>query len=364
VIIRERPHPIRVEGFVRALGTRFEADGRQIFLAGANCYYLAFVDEPSQRSVLELARGMGLNTIRSWGFLDAPDAGRSVWFQTWNDTLGRPVLNEGPDGLERLDRAISLAEEYELRLILPLVNYWDDYGGMSQYAQWFGLGDRDRFYADSRTREAYKAYVQALLTRVNTISGRRYCDEPAVLAWELANEPRSPGEGALLLDWADEMSRYIKTLDSNHLVACGDEGFYRKRFRFGNAAYNGSHGVDVEVLLRLPAIDFGTYHLYTAYGGRADPAEFGRRWIRDHVRSGERAGKPVVLEEYGVRAADGESRAAVYTAWLAAVHEYGGAGDLVWGIAGDVGGARYPDYDGFTLYSAADARAVIEHIRR
>ena len=354
MIIRERPHPIDVDGFVRAAGRRFAVNGREIFLAGANCYYLAFVDEPSQRSALELARGMGLNTIRAWAFLDASDAGKSVWFQTWSDSLGRPVLNEGPDGLERLDRAITLAGEYGLRLILPLVNYWADYGGMSQYAQWFGLSDRSCFYTDSRTREAYKTYAQSLITRVNTFSGRPYCDEPAVLAWELANEPRSPGEGMLLVDWADEMSRHIRALDSNHLVACGDEGFYRKRFRFGNAAYNGSRGVDADALLRLPAIDFGTYHLYAAYGGHADPVAFGRRWIRDHARSGKRAGKPVVLEEYGIRAEDAESRAAIYAAWLGAVHEYGCAGDLVWGIAGDVDGVRYPDYDGFTLYSAAE----------
>ena len=364
MIIRERPRPIGVEGFVRAAGNRFEVNGREIFLTGANCYYLAFVDEPSQRSVLELARGIGLNAIRAWAFLDAPAAGKSVWFQTWSHQLGRPVLNEGPDGLERLDRAITLAEEYELRLILPLLNYWDDYGGMSQYAQWFGLGDRSRFYTDSRTREAYKSYVCSLLTRVNTISGREYRDEPAVLAWELANEPRSPRKSGLLLDWAGEMSQYIKTLDSNHLVACGDEGYYCKRFRFGNAAYNGSHGVDAEALLRLPAIDFGSYHLYATYSSKAGPVAFGRRWIRDHVRSGTRAGTPVLLEEYGVRAADAESRDAIYAAWLSAVHEYGGAGALVWGIAGDVNGARYPDYDGFTLYSAADARTIVEHIQR
>jgi mannan endo-1,4-beta-mannosidase len=351
-----------VDGFVRAAGSRFEVNGRELFVAGANCYYLAFVDESSQHSVLELARGIGLNTIRAWAFLDSPDSGAPVWFQTWSDQFGQMIVNLGPDGLERLDRAIILAEEYGLRLILPFVNYWDDYGGMNQYARWFGLSDRSNFYTDGRAREAYKAYVRSVVTRVNTISGREYRDEPAVFAWELANEPRSPRASKLLVNWADEMSRHIKALDSNHLVACGDEGYYRKRFRFRNTAYNGSHGVDTEALLRLPAIDFGTYHLYAAYRGRADPVAFGRRWIRDHVRTGLRAGKPVLLEEYGVRAGDAESREAVYTAWLAAVHEYGGAGDLVWGIAGEINGSRYPDYDGFTLYSAADARAIVEHI--
>jgi endo-1,4-beta-mannosidase len=80
------------------------------------------------------------------------------------------------------------------------------------------------------------------------------------------------------------------------------------------------------------------------------------------VRTGLRVGKPVLLEEYGVRAADVESRDAVYAAWLGAVREYSGAGDLVWMIAGEVDGSRYPDYDGFTLYTVADAQVIVEHI--
>jgi mannan endo-1,4-beta-mannosidase len=41
-------------------------------------------------------------------------------------------------GLERLDALIAAAEEADLRLILPLVNYWKDFGGVPQYlrARW------------------------------------------------------------------------------------------------------------------------------------------------------------------------------------------------------------------------------------
>jgi endo-1,4-beta-mannosidase len=53
-----------------------------------------------------------------------------------------PVYNDGPESLERLDRTIHLAERYGIRLILPIVNYWPDFGGVDRYLQWFGLTDR------------------------------------------------------------------------------------------------------------------------------------------------------------------------------------------------------------------------------
>jgi hypothetical protein len=66
-----------------------------------------------------------------------------------NSTTAAPAFNDGPDGLERLDRTIFLAEQKGIRLILPLANYWDDFGGVNQYLQWFGLKGRDQFYRNA-----------------------------------------------------------------------------------------------------------------------------------------------------------------------------------------------------------------------
>lgn len=43
-------------------------------------------------------------------------------------------------------------------------------------------------------REAFKGYVRALLLRRNAVTGRLYRDEPAIMAWDLCNEPFSPGD--------------------------------------------------------------------------------------------------------------------------------------------------------------------------
>jgi len=48
------------------------------------------------------------------------------------------------------------------------------------------------------------------------------------MTWELANEPRcdSDPSGDTLVNWAAEISDFIKSVDGLHLVAVGDEGFY------------------------------------------------------------------------------------------------------------------------------------------
>ena len=62
----------------------------------------------------------------------------------------------------------------------------------------------------------------------------RYADEPAVLAWELANEPHTPARwesdrgvapGSTVTAWLDEMSRFLRSLGIRQLIASGEEGY-------------------------------------------------------------------------------------------------------------------------------------------
>ena len=78
---------------------------------------------------------MGLNVLRVPAFLDAP--WRGVCFQSWNPATNRPEVNTGENGLQRLDHLIADAEQAGIRLILPLVNHWPDFGGMDCYVEWF-----------------------------------------------------------------------------------------------------------------------------------------------------------------------------------------------------------------------------------
>jgi mannan endo-1,4-beta-mannosidase len=352
--------------FVRTRGTSFVLGDEPFAAVGVNCYFLAYCSDTTRQQVFDTAKQMGAGVIRSWAFLDrAALADNDVTFQY--AAGGKVVINDGPNGIERLDALIAAAEQAELRLILPLVNHWDAFGGMPMYLQWlFGKPTPvDQFYSAPEARAAYSNWVTAILTRTNTRTGQPYRESPAILAWELTNEARCevPGGRELLLAWTSEMSRLVKQLDPNHLVALGDEGFFKHNFP-PNHMYAGKHGVDFEATLGIPEIDFGTYHFYPGPGASGVPNSFGNTWIADHIAAGERANKPALLEEYGARigpdVANAADRDDCYANWLASNFMGGGAGDLIWMLgshASDVAGYR----DDYTVYSADEVPSVAAH---
>jgi mannan endo-1,4-beta-mannosidase len=351
--------------FVRTSGTRFLHSNQPFYAFGVNCYFLGFCSEVSRRRTLLAAKELGATTIRSWAFLDAEERTPGApAFQYFAD--GQIRFDDGPDGLERLDALILAAEELNLHLVLPFINHWPDFGGMPLYLKWLGVpGKVVEFYRSPVAREAYKNWVEHLLTRRNTLTGRFYAEEPAVMAWELANEPRSDGaHGDDLLRWIDEMSRFVKSFDPNHLVAAGDEGFFRKLSR--SHLYNGTHGVDFHAILELPAIDFGTFHMYPQFWNQRDCIRFAAQWISDHISAGRAINKPVLLEEFGLKenaalTAFG-SRDEIYSRWLRQIQEEDGAGALFWMLGhaeGDTEGFR----DAFTILSGDNLPATREQLR-
>ncbi len=297
---------------------------------------------------MSAAKQRGANAIRAWAFLDTESAPAAdcVAFQYFEN--GGIRFNDGPQGLERLDALIAAAEEFGLALILSLVNYWQDFGGMSMYLRWLGLsGDVTAFYSSPEARRAYRTWVAHVLTRRNTITGRLYAEEPAILAWELANEPRCqiPGGREILLDWTAEMAALVKRLDPVHLLALGDEGFF---YRKGSGhLYDGTYGVDFEAVLALEEIDFGTYHFYPQQWGLSGNLEFAEQWIVDHIAAGKRANKPVVLEEYGLKIDGCRVNSALERhrwlhRWREIVQQMDGGGTLVWMLGCDA-----PDTSGY-----------------
>jgi mannan endo-1,4-beta-mannosidase len=245
---------------------------------------------------------------------------------------------------------------------------------MDQYLAWYGLGRHHQFYTDPSVVRAYQDWVAHLVQHKNTANGRLYRDDPTIFAWELANEPRCTNDGPLddrsgctpqmIVQWSRRMSSFIKMLDPNHLVSVGDEGFFVEGSGFGR---DGAQGVDHVGLLAVEDVDFGTYHLYP--DNWAQPLGWANAWIEDHIEVARKAGKPTLLEEYGVIAqrnregviVDEARRRRAYPRWHELVDKRGGNGALFWMLAGyDDQYRRYPDYDHFVLYADDATAALVE----
>lgn len=378
-------------GFAYTQGTRFMLDGSPFYYAGTNCYYLTFKSQEAVDNVFKDAEAMGLKVIRVWGNLDVgvktgttdsegkpvftnnndgPGEKDGIYFQYFDKDLGKPVINEGKDGLQKLDYALYQAEKHGIKLLITFTNYWDAFGGMGQYVKWaeeLGITGlkKDDFYTNETLKGWYKDYVNGLLNHTNQYTGRKLKDEPSVFAWELANEPRCNTDAQckdnILYNWAKEMSEYVKSVDPNHMVALGDEGFYNKPYGYyneyttSNYAFYGAEGVDFEKLMTIDTLDFGTPHLYLDQWGmkHTGTGQDDLLWFKIHGETCAELGKPVILEEFGLT--NRTIRDSEYEQWFEVLEgnvyetvEY--AGTNYWMIASYIDGALYPDYDQYTVY--------------
>ena len=355
---------VQAASFVTRTGTHFTYRDAPFYYAGTNCYYLSYfcadvTRRASAEGLLDICRDRGFNVIRIWAFNDGGgniDGYPNPWAYQQTPT---GVYNE--TALQGLDYAVNQAKIRGLRLILTFTNNWNDYGGMQWYADASptAYGDHDFFYTDEQCRTWFKARVWTILNRLNTITGLLYKNDPTIFAWELANEPRAmsdSGCGSLLLrTWAGEMSTYIRSLDPNHMVTIGMEGFYNAAAGTPSWLYNGSQGTDFINDHKLANIDFCTVHLYPDHWGTTDTqtTDFLQRHLTDSTTNIK---KPVILEEFGRNIANKD----VYLqAWTEKVYTEAAAGNAsagwnVWMIEAQDSGHD----DGFSLILPDDQQSV------
>ncbi|KAJ0978794.1 hypothetical protein J5N97_014268 [Dioscorea zingiberensis] len=294
------------ESFARVSGNHFIVNGHPFFANGFNAYWLMDksydgYERDKVSSALQQASSYGLTVVRTWAFSDG--GGRPL-------QISPGSYNE--DMFKALDFVVSEASKYGLRLILCLVNNWSDYGGKNQYIQWARnaghyVNSEDDFFSSDVVKGFYKNNIKNVITRINTITGVAYKDDPTIFAWELMNEPRCQSDlsGRTLQDWISEMSAYIKSIDENHMVDVGMEGFYgesmpdRKQFNPGYEV-----GTDFISNHQIPEIDFATIHAYPEQWA-PDQSEDGqeaflKRWLESHIEDSSTViKKPVLVAEFG-----------------------------------------------------------------
>jgi mannan endo-1,4-beta-mannosidase len=320
------PLPLRSRApFVRVDGTAFRAGNEPYAIAGTNMWYAAYLGAGGTKSGERLKReldrliALGVDNVRILGSAEYSPLKNSVR-PAFRDRSAR--YNE--ELLSGLDFALAEMGRRGMRAVIYLTNFWEWSGGMMTYLYWNNGGRyvdmndpahpwpefpdmSSEFYGNAPAVAMYHDYVRAVVTRRNTVTGQLYRDDPAIMAWQLANEPRPGGSTeagrrhmAAYLAWIGGTAHLIKSLDPNHLVSTGSEG---------------TQGCidDVQCVVDAhssPAIDYVTAHIWPQNWSWADPKDLAGTWatVERNTRAylalqvdiARRLGKPLVIEEFGM----------------------------------------------------------------
>ncbi len=316
----------RSNNFIKAIGTKFYDGNREYRYLGTSNYYLRNAGKETINYILSEASKIGFKVIRvgsnaeaeSFDKVDKKNLNR--FFR-----IGKDYFNE--DAYKELDYVLDAADKYGLRVILHFTDNWEYYGGVKVIAGWAGVSKND-FWTDETAKKYYKQSIDKIVNRKNTINGRLYKNDPTIFAYDLCNEPRNEADltGKTLALWIDEMSTYIKSIDPNHLVTTGLEGFFLKD--------DGTHysGADYILSHKPKNIDFCTFHIYPTYSHNHFSLSTTEWLIKKWINDGHNiVGKPVVMEEYGISKNDEEYPKAKWIGEMTRIFfENGGNGANYW----------------------------------
>lgn len=311
-----RPAP---PGFVRREGMALTLDGRPYRFVGANLWYAAWIGgQPRLGRELDTLAALGVGNLRIAASAERSPLRNSV----------RPAFRDETGAYDErlltgLDHAVAEIGARGLKAVLYLTNFWEWSGGMATYLLWTNGGryiDMNDpahpwpafpdfvagFYRSPEAVALYHDHVRRIVGRVNSVTGVAYADDPAIMAWQLANEPRPAGGDAVadrtlpaFHDWIGATARLIKSIDPNHLVSTGGEGLMGSLER-------------EDLVLSTQAsedIDYTTAHLWPGNWGWLDRSDMAGShagamarsadYVARHEAMARRLGKPLVLEEFG-----------------------------------------------------------------
>lgn len=305
--------------FVQVKDGHFVKNGKPYYYVGTNFWYGAILGSEGQGGdrarlcrELDYMKQMGIDNLR---ILVGSDGQRGV------TTKVEPTLQIEPGVyndtiLAGLDFLLMEMGKRDMVAVLYLNNAWEWSGGYGFYLEHAGEGKAPRPNEDGypaymnfvakyascqKAHELFYDYVRFIITRTNRYTNRPYIDDPAIMSWQIGNEPRAFSKEALpdFEKWLAEASALIRSLDPNHLISVGSEGSW------------GCEN-DIASYERICAdknIDYCNVHLwpYNWSWARKDhlvedldtSCVNTKKYIDEHLAVCARLKKPLVMEEFG-----------------------------------------------------------------
>ena len=230
--------------FVTIEDGHFVKDGKPYYYVGTNFWYGAILGSEGQggdrqRLIKELdyMKKIGIDNLR---ILVGSDGERGI------TTKVEPTLQVSPGVyndtiLAGLDFLLQEMGKRGMVAVLYLNNSWEWSGGYGFYLEHAGAGKQPRpneegypaymkamsqYATNEKAHALFYDYVRFILGRTNRYTGVKYVDDPAIMSWQIGNEPRA-FDKAVLPDfekWLAEASALIRSLDKHHLISIGSEG--------------------------------------------------------------------------------------------------------------------------------------------
>jgi len=327
---------IAQEAFIQVKDGQFILDEKPYYFMGTNFWYgmnLGAEGEGGDQArlirELDQLQKAGVKNLRIMAASEGPD--HEPWRMLPSLQPQPGVYNENV--FKGLDFLLAEMGKRNMYAVVCLNNFWPWSGGMAQYKAWVENSTipypppaekgnwalyqtyTAEFYKLQEAKEAFRNHIRAVINRKNTISGLNYTEDPHIMAWEIANEPRGILKPRKYRKWLKETAALIKSLDSNHLVTTGSEGYTPSKLA-------GTHAIKDH---KPKNIDYLTVHIWIQNWGWYDPNDHDKtfekakqkalKYLERHIEAADKLGKPLVLEEFGIaRDEDDHNPAASTTA--------------------------------------------------
>ena len=225
--------------------------------------------------------------------------------------------------LDGLDLVLYEMGKRQMKAVIFLSNNWEWSGGFQQYLIWNGVIGKEyftkkpdwddlrdvvaKFYSCGACKEGYNRQVRFILNRTNKLSRLKYTEDPAIMAWELANEPRPmrPAANADYGRWIADSAAMIKKIDKNHLVTTGHEGWIGTTDIALYEEIHNDKNIDYLTIHIWPK-NWGWFTNGQMAGGFANAVSRSEKYISENAAVAAKLNKPLVIEEFGLPR-DGQS---------------------------------------------------------